>query len=338
LPSEEISSRLPELVAEATKELYQSFQFFEPSLRLIEKDPPGTPYLPQPEHVSRGPHQDGGAVAKSHLLALREIEGVQVTALCDPVKERAEALAGPFGALAFADCGPVIERADAVWVCTPPSTRRELVVAVAQAGRSIVMDKPIATTQADAVAILEAVDRSGILAIVNFSQRFGWLGQRMKTLVDSGALGEVISFWSHSVLPDPSHESWRHDRRFACGFTIESLCHNIDQMRWLAGPITAVGGRVAQTLAELPAFDNTMAAPWRRWSLCRAGERACSTPVGLRHFAPGRPGSSGPGEVFSRKDGASASDPSTWRRNNCLSRRIHCHRSSPGHRTRTGAH
>jgi hypothetical protein len=260
LPSEEISSRLPELVAEATKELYQSFQFFDPSLRLIEKDPPGTPYLPQPEHVSRGPHQDGGAVAKSHLLALREIEGVQVTALCDPVKERAEALAGPFGALAFADCGPVIERADAVWVCTPPSTRRELVVAVAQAGRSIVMDKPIATTQADAVAIVEAVDRSGILAIVNFSQRFGWLGQRMKTLVDTGALGEVISFWSHSLLPDPSHESWRHDPRFACGFTIESLCHNIDQMRWLAGPITAVGGRVAQTLAELPAFDNTMAA------------------------------------------------------------------------------
>jgi hypothetical protein len=37
LPSEEISSRLPELVAEATKEVYQSFQFFEPSLRLIEE-------------------------------------------------------------------------------------------------------------------------------------------------------------------------------------------------------------------------------------------------------------------------------------------------------------
>jgi predicted dehydrogenase len=201
-----------------------------------------------------------GAVAKSHLMALREIEGVQVTALCDPVKERAEALAGPCGALAFADWEPVIERADAVWVCTPPSTRREPVVAVAQAGRPVVMDKPIATTQPDAVAIVEAVDRSGILAIVNFSQRFGWLGRRMKTLVDAGTLGEVISLWSHSILPDPSHESWRHDPRFACGFTIESLCHNIDQIRWLAGPITTVVGRVAHTLPELPAFDNTMAA------------------------------------------------------------------------------
>jgi predicted dehydrogenase len=70
----------------------------------------------------------------------------------------------------------------------------------------------------------------------------------------------VISVWGHSILPDPSHESWRHDPRFACGFTIESLCHNIDQIRWLAGPITAVVGRVARTLPELPAFDNTMAA------------------------------------------------------------------------------
>jgi GFO/IDH/MocA C-terminal domain len=172
-----------------------------------------------------------------------------------------------------------------------------------------VMDKPIATTQADAVAIVEAVDRSGILAIVNFSQRFGWLGQRMKTLVDTGALGEVISFWSHSLLPDPSHESWRHDPRFACGFTIESLCHNIDQMRWLAGPITAVGGRVAQTLAELPACDNTMAAPWRRWSLCKAGERACSTPVGLRHFAAMSTASGSGGHRRPR----SATDRQRWR-------------------------
>jgi myo-inositol 2-dehydrogenase / D-chiro-inositol 1-dehydrogenase len=201
-----------------------------------------------------------GAVAKSHLMALREIEGVQVTALCDPVKERAEALAGPFGALAFAEYEPVLERSDAVWVCTPPSTRREQAVAVAQARRPMVMDKPIATTEADAFAIVEAVDRAGILAITNFSQRFGWLGRRMKTLVDSGALGDVISVWSHSILPDPSHESWRHDPRFACGFTIESLSHNIDQIRWLAGPITAVAGRVARTLPELPAFDNTMAA------------------------------------------------------------------------------
>jgi predicted dehydrogenase len=201
-----------------------------------------------------------GAVAKSHLLALREIDGVQITALCDPMKERAEALGSPFGALAFAEYGPVIERADAVWICTPPSTRREQAVAVAQAGRPMVMDKPLATTAADAAAIVEAVDRSGVLAIVNFSQRFGWPGRRMKALVESGALGEVISFWSHSILPDPSHESWRHDPRFACGFTIESLSHNIDQVRWLAGAITAVVGRVARTLPDLPAFDNSMAA------------------------------------------------------------------------------
>src|SRR5207248_1756956 len=119
--------------------------------------------------------------------------GIQVSALCDPVEERAEALAGPFGALAFSEYEPVIERADAVWVCTPPSVRREPVVAVAQAGRPVVMDKPIARTQPDAAAIVEAVERAGVLAIVNFSQRFGWLGRRVKALVDFGALGEVIN-------------------------------------------------------------------------------------------------------------------------------------------------
>jgi predicted dehydrogenase len=53
----------------------------------------------------------------------------------------------------------------------------------------------------------------------------------MKEIVDSGELGEVISIWSHDVQPDPSHESWRRDPRFACGFTIESMRHPIDLFR-----------------------------------------------------------------------------------------------------------
>jgi predicted dehydrogenase len=201
-----------------------------------------------------------GAVAKSHLLALREMEDVRVVAICDPLIERARTLSDPLGAEAFDNHQAVIDRAEAIWICTPPAVRREPVVDAAGAGRALVMDKPLATTLDDGRAITEAVDRAGVIAVVNFSQRFTWQARRMRDLVTSGELGDVLSIWSHSILPDPSHESWRHDPRFACGFTIESLSHNIDLFRWIVGPITAVSGRVSRSLPDLPDFDNTMAA------------------------------------------------------------------------------
>jgi predicted dehydrogenase len=201
-----------------------------------------------------------GAVAKSHLAALRCLKDLQVVAIYDPIRERAAYLAQPWGAAVCDTYEEVIERSEAVWVCTPPGERRAAAVAAAGAHRHVLLDKPIATTLDDARTIVAAADKCRGRCMMCFSQRFGWWGQKMKELVESGNLGEVISIWSHGLQPDPSHQSWRHDPRFACGFTVESLCHNIDQIRWIAGPITGVYGAVSRTLQELPAFDNTMSA------------------------------------------------------------------------------
>src|SRR5579872_6500639 len=108
-----------------------------------------------------------------------------ITAICDPIFDRARTLAEPLGAKAFDTHHPVIERAEVVWICTPPATRRQPVLDAARAGRHIVMDKPIATTLDDGLAITEAAAGSSGISIVNFSQRFNWSCRKMKELVDS---------------------------------------------------------------------------------------------------------------------------------------------------------
>src|SRR5579871_3799168 len=201
-----------------------------------------------------------GAVAKSHLAALRCLKELQVVAIYDPFRERAAYLAQSWGAAVCDTYDEVIERSEAVWVCTPPGERRAPAVAAATAQRHLLLDKPIAATLEDARAIVAAADACCGRCMICFNQRFGWLGRTMKALVESGDLGEVISIWSHGLQPDPSHQSWRHDPRFACGFTVESLCHPIDQIRWIAGPITGVYAAVSRTLPDLPTFDNTTSA------------------------------------------------------------------------------
>jgi predicted dehydrogenase len=203
-----------------------------------------------------------GGIARQHLEALRGVEGVQVVALSDPLLERAQALAEPLGAAPSVDHRAAIERADAVWVCTPPSTRRQIVVDAATAGRHVMSEKPIAASAADGLAIVEAVERAGVKAIVDFNGRFRWPFLRLKELVDSGELGQIVSIWCHRIggSTSPSRASWRHDPRFVTGFTVESLSHDIDHVRWIAGPITAAVGTVERTISDLPTFDNTMSA------------------------------------------------------------------------------
>jgi predicted dehydrogenase len=203
-----------------------------------------------------------GGIARQHLEALRGVEDVRVVAVADPLLERAQALAAPLGAAATADHRAAIEAADAVWVCTPPSVRRQAIVDAAAAGRHVMSEKPLAATVEDGLAIVEAVERAGVRAIVDFNNRFRWPFLKMKELVDSGELGQVVSVWCHRIggSTNPSRGSWRHDPRFVTGFTIESLSHDIDHVRWLAGPIAGAVGTVERTIADLPTFDNTMSA------------------------------------------------------------------------------
>lgn len=203
-----------------------------------------------------------GGIARQHIAALERVEGVEIVAVADPLLERASALAEPLGAAATTSHREAIERAEAVWICTPPSTRRQQVLDAAAAGRHVMTEKPLAATREDALAIVEAVERAGIKAIVDFNGRFRWPFLKMKELVDSGELGEVISVWCHRIggSTTPSRSSWRHDPRFVTGFTIESLSHDIDHVRWIAGPISGAIGIVERSLPDLPAFDNTMSA------------------------------------------------------------------------------
>jgi predicted dehydrogenase len=80
---------------------------------------------------------------------------------------------------------------DIIWVCTPDHWHALASIGVAQTGRHLYVEKPLARTEAEGRAIVNAVQRAGIVAQVGCQQRSGWEFQRMIALVQNGVLGKI---------------------------------------------------------------------------------------------------------------------------------------------------
>jgi len=202
-----------------------------------------------------------GHIAEVHAENLAKIDDVRVAATFDSVPEEAEAMARRYDAAACPDLDAVLGMVDAVYICTPPKFHAEAAIRAADAGLAVFCEKPLTTTIEDAEAVQAAVERSGIAFMVGFNFRFMPHLARLKELVGSGELGEIYSFWGMRLLWSPHPPpNWRTDPRFLCGMTIESLSHDFDFLRWVAGDVASVMGKVGTSRGDLAGYDNIIAA------------------------------------------------------------------------------
>lgn len=199
-----------------------------------------------------------GGIARAHVNALSKIDQAQITGIADVRLENAERLAAVCGAKAYSNYEQGLAEADMVYILTPPSIRKEIALKAIAAGKDIVMEKPIAIHLQDAEEMVHAANAAGVKFMVGFNHRFreGFIRLKDKTL--SGELGEMISFWSQRLGMGVNHQTynWRTDPGLLCGMTVESLSHDIDLIRWIAGEIVAVRAHVAGSRKDLPGFDD----------------------------------------------------------------------------------
>lgn len=200
-----------------------------------------------------------GGIAGRHIDSLAQIADAQVTAVLDTNIERARSVAQSCNATACESLARMFELVDAVYVLTPPSTHAQIVCSAAAAGRHIVCEKPLAVTLDDGRRMVDAARKAGVLLITSFKFRFHHGFLRIKEMVDSGSIGKLTSIWCQRIArgagSSPEY-NWRTDPALLCGMSIESLSHDIDIMRWIAGEVIDVRAVVSNTRADLPGFDN----------------------------------------------------------------------------------
>ncbi|HID76789.1 MAG TPA: Gfo/Idh/MocA family oxidoreductase [Planctomycetaceae bacterium] len=149
------------------------------------------------------------------------------------------------------DWRKVIERddIDLVDVCVPNFMHHDCVIAAAEAGKTIVCEKPLAMSAAEAEAMVAAVEKAGVANMVSFNYRRVPAIALFKQLIEEGRVGRAFHYRATynqdytiaADVPQGGMALWRLDRRVAgSGVTGDLLAHSIDTAEWLNGPIQKV--------------------------------------------------------------------------------------------------
>jgi predicted dehydrogenase len=134
-----------------------------------------------------------GIFGEVHAAAYSDFEQSNLVAVCDLNADRAKRLGEQFGCR---HCTSVDDIAgdpaiQAVSVVTPDFAHREVCVTLARAGKHLLVEKPLATTVADAEAIAGAVRDAGVVGMVDFHNRYHPALRTVKESLDRGEMGEL---------------------------------------------------------------------------------------------------------------------------------------------------
>ncbi|MGH7814817.1 MAG: Gfo/Idh/MocA family protein [Candidatus Binataceae bacterium] len=191
-----------------------------------------------------------GLMGHTHSMMLRQIadrtaESVRVVAVFDAMPETAKALADKWPGARVAESFEAItgdSQIDAVWICTPTATHREICLAAARAGKHVFCEKPLAMSSAEASEMGAANRAAGVIAQAGLVLRFSPIYTVMKAMAEEPDAGEIIGATMRDDQDFPIrgvHDSrWRNDPKLTAGGTlIEHGVHDFDLMRWMFGPV-----------------------------------------------------------------------------------------------------
>ncbi|MBT2285848.1 Gfo/Idh/MocA family oxidoreductase [Paenibacillus polymyxa] len=153
-----------------------------------------------------------GAIAeRRHIPEYAANENVELVAFADPIVERAEKMAETYGGKAYSSYEELLanETVDAVSVCTPNYLHAPMAIAAANAGKHVLVEKPMAVSTEEGEQMIEAAKKNGVYLMVGHNQRLMPPHVKAKEILDSGKLGKVLNFRTSFGHPGP--EGWSVD-------------------------------------------------------------------------------------------------------------------------------
>lgn len=166
----------------------------------------------------------------SRLPEYYELKGV-----FDAMPAAREAVAGEYSVQAYRSFDDVLADKDVrlVVVATPTRYHKELAIAAVQAGKHAVVEKPMAMNAEEALAMIEAAERAGVILTVHKNRRWYAEFRTARKIIENGLLGRVFSIEKRNGWPPPAggeHETWRSHKEMGGGVLNEMGSHHVDQI------------------------------------------------------------------------------------------------------------
>ena len=196
-----------------------------------------------------------GLWGESHANIYREHEYAEPVAICDLNLERAKAFAAKFGITqVYSDYNEMLAKCDcdSVAIVTPDFAHADIAVACANAGKHMIIEKPLATTREDVFRMVEAIEGNGVRAMVDLHNRWNPPFNSVKQLVSTGRYGEPRS--AHFRLNDNLWVATDMLKWCAKSSILWFLgSHSLDTMNWVIGdyPVEVYAAKTEGKLKSL---------------------------------------------------------------------------------------
>ena len=222
-----------------------------------------------------------GWVAGAHIQTFKKVAGARVAAVYSRRKLDEAALERQFGvpirvygSLAAMLKDPEVEVVD---ICTPHPLHPRQAIAAAEAGKHLIIEKPISIDWESAVAVRAAVRKAKVQAMVCFEVRYSRQAMAIRDALDRGLLGDIhygeVDYF-HGIGPWYGQYAWNIRKKFGGSSLLTAGCHALDLL------LHYMGGQVEEVTSYSARSKSKHFAPYEY----------DTTSVTILRFADGRVG------------------------------------------------
>ncbi len=190
-----------------------------------------------------------GVVHGTHCDALENIEEAELAAVYDVVPERSKATGEKYGVLASHSLEAMFDVVDVVNICVPSGLHAEIGIKAAQAGKHVLVEKPIDITYAKALSLVEECEKQKVTLGTISQHRFSTDMRKLHVMASDGSFGRLLqgdcyNKWYRSQNYYDSGDwrgTWALD---GGGCLMNQGVHYIDMIQWVMGGVKSVQAQV----------------------------------------------------------------------------------------------
>ncbi|MYD10685.1 MAG: Gfo/Idh/MocA family oxidoreductase [Chloroflexi bacterium] len=220
-----------------------------------------------PDRIRLGVISFAHGHVSAYCRVIADFADAEVVAAWDDDAERGQNAAAEFGLEWHTDLDQLLARADidAVFVASPTNRHAAHVTAAAEAGKHVLLQKPMALTLNDCDAIIAAVARSGVKFSMCYQMRCDPVNRKMKSLVAEGAVGNLAVVRRRHAIPMLLNKdwavpgNWHIDPVQNMGMFMDDASHAADWFYWMLGKPLSVIAEIDNIVTDTAPDDNGVA-------------------------------------------------------------------------------
>ncbi len=176
-----------------------------------------------------------GKMMATHVIGVKQVENVEIVAVCDILIENAKEFAAEFGEnpKIYTNYRDMVDDVDAIMIALPHDLHFECGMFFAQHNKHILMEKPLCNTEEECVKLIEECEKRNLKLMCAYPVPYKPGVAKLKELIDSGEYGEIIQFsvWTEQLtgstigFDDPLNRHWLLTNRLGGGQLFSHGCH-----------------------------------------------------------------------------------------------------------------